>query len=48
MTIHTKFFIEDFAPGDGILYVTQPVISGTFNAYGSYSTQNHSYPYYIT
>ena len=48
MTVHAKFFIENFAPGDGILYVTPPVISNTFNAYGSYSVPNHAYPFYIT
>ena len=48
LSVHAKFFIEDFAPGDGILYVTPPVDSGTFNAYGSYSADNHSYAYYIT
>ena len=48
MTVHAKFFIKDFAPGDGILYVSQPVLSGTFNAYGSYSAEDHDYPWYIT
>ena len=28
--------------------MTQPVISGTFNAYGSHSVTNHTYPWYIT
>jgi hypothetical protein len=48
MTIHAKFFIIDFPAGDGILYVSQPDLSHTFNAYGSFSTTNMSYEYYIT
>ena len=48
ITIHAKFFIEDFDENDGILYISNPIDSGTFNAYGSYSATNHSYGYYIT
>jgi hypothetical protein len=48
MTIHAKFLIEDFAPGDGILYISEPELSDTFNAYGSFSASNMSYEYYIT
>ena len=28
--------------------MSPPVLSNTFNAYGSYSTDNHLYPFYIT
>ena len=48
ITVNAKFFINDFEPGDGILYVSTAVVSNTFNAYGSHSTMDHLYPYYIT
>ena len=48
MTVHGKFFIYDFADGDGILYISPPIDSDTFNGYGSYSVSDGLYPYYIT
>jgi hypothetical protein len=48
ITIHARFKIEDFWPGQDILYVSSPVTSGTFNAYGSYSAAKDDYHYYVT
>lgn len=48
VTLWAKFWIQDFDIGDGILYVSPPIVSNTFNAYGSYSVSDHSYPFYIT
>lgn len=48
ISINCKFYIKDFSAGQDTLYVSSPVISGTFNAYGSYSNQIDDYHYYIT
>jgi hypothetical protein len=46
--INCKFQIKDFSAGQSILYVSAPVTSGTFNAYGSYSQNIDDFHYYIT
>jgi hypothetical protein len=48
MTVYTKMWIVDFPTGTDILYISTPQLSGTFNALGSFSTTNLTYPYYIT
>ena len=45
--INCKFKIKDFPLGADTLYVSGPIISGTFNAYGSYSGVD-DYHYYVT
>ena len=48
LTIHAKFWLVDFPPGEGILYVSQPMTSGLFNAYGSFRADSFASQYRIT
>ncbi len=48
LTVNAKFKIKDFSVGQDILYVSTPITSGTFNAYGSYSILADDYHFYIT
>lgn len=48
VTVNCKFQIVDFTAAQKILYISTPVISGPFNAYGSFSNQTNDYHYYIT
>jgi hypothetical protein len=48
ISVHAKFFIEDFGAGDGILYASPAIMTDTFNAYGSYSVSDHGFEFYIT
>ena len=46
--VNCKFMINDFGTGQNILYVSGPVVSGSFYAYGSYSKDFDYSNYYIT
>jgi hypothetical protein len=46
--VNCKFYIKDFSAGQNILYVSTPVISGTFNAYGSFSQKDDDYHFFAT
>jgi len=48
MTVFAKFWIVDFPAGTGVLYISPPQISDTFNALGSFSATDLTFPYYIT
>lgn len=48
LRVHCKFQLVDFTAAEKILYVSGPVTSGTFNAYGSYSSAVNDYHFYIT
>jgi hypothetical protein len=48
LTVHAKFWLVDFPPTEGVLYVSQPILSNNFNAYGSFSNTSFSTDYYIT
>jgi hypothetical protein len=48
ITVQCKFSIVDFSTGQDILYVSTPVTSGTFNAYGSHSATGDDYHFYVT
>ena len=45
--VHAKFTIEDF-PSDPTLYVTMPITSGTFHAYGSVNSSSVDQKYYLS
>ena len=48
VTVNCKFWLVDFTAAQKILYISAPVTSGFFNAYGSYSITSSNYHYYIT
>lgn len=48
ITVNAKFMIVDFPPGMDILYVSPPMTSGVFHAYGSASVVDSTWNYYIS
>lgn len=48
ITVNAKFMIADFPPGTDILYVSPPITSGLFHAYGSASVVSSLWNYYIS
>ena len=48
ITVNCKFKIIDFKTAQKILYISTPITSGFFNAYGSFSNTSSDYHYYIT
>jgi hypothetical protein len=48
ITVNAKFMIKDFPLGTDILYVSPPMTSGLFHAYGSASAFDSTWNYYIS
>lgn len=48
ITVIAKFMIADFPTGMDVLYVSPPMVSGVFHAYGSASASSASEFYYIS
>jgi hypothetical protein len=49
LTIHAKFWFQDFPPLTDILYISPPQLtSDFFKAYGSFKADSFSSQFYIT